>query len=311
MPAALREHQHEVSSLDGTTAFLFGTEDTGYLTLTRPVIEGGDLRTNDRDRSQEDGTQPGRDWRSGKTVTFAIGVLTDADNAAIAPADPYRTNLDYLDAMETFWYDEQWRESMESWAMLRTHEAGRTVRCYGRPRKYTPVTGNATAQGYSGAVATFDMFDPNWYSDVEQAITVDLHGGYQGGLSAPLIAPITTTAESITNTFAIIGGRRRAWPVVEFHGPVTNPEVKIGDTVIGLTGTVGDGEVIVYDPQPWTRQVYRLSDGAGFPGMLSRTTPLGPRVAKKPGTYVVSYRGNDVTGSSYAVVRWREAWSRP
>ena len=44
MPAVLREHQFELLDVDDTFSFVFGTEDTGFLTTTYPTITAADAR---------------------------------------------------------------------------------------------------------------------------------------------------------------------------------------------------------------------------------------------------------------------------
>lgn len=307
MPSVLREHQHELCDVHGDNGFVFGTEDTGYLTLTRPAVEGGESRNNDRDRAQEDGRVFGRDYRGAKTMVFEIGVLTD--HLAL---DPYRANLDYLNSMEDVWTDDRWRDDPRAFAMLRSHEAGQTWRCYGRPRRYEEATGNFTESGYSTVIVDFSLMENAWYSDAEHTVTVHMAPGVEGGLTAPLSAPFSTVQASAGSGIAHVRGSKKTWPVVEFRGPVTNPEVTIGNGFrVGLTRTLGVGEVIVYDPRPWIRAVYRASDGAGMPGAVSGFTTIMKRAQIPVGAHAVRYTGIDPTSSSSVVVRWRDARSRP
>ena len=303
----LREHQHEIGTIDGSYNILFGTEDTGYLTLTRPTTEGAEQRVGDRDRPGEDGRVFGRDFRTAKTVVFEIGVITDH-----LSYDAHRANLDYLDRLEGFWVDEQWREDPTAFAMLRSHEAGQTWRCYGRPRRYEPADGKLTELGFTPVIADFPMVDNQWYADTESVALIGLLSGSQGGLKAPLKAPLSTTQASSGAGSLTVGGSRATWPVVEFHGPITNPEVTIGNVLrVGITGTLAYDEVIVFDPRPWQRRVYRQSDGAGMGGKVSAATPVMKKAKLPPGAYTLTYTGLDITGTSTCTIRWRNARSRP
>lgn len=305
MPTVLREHQHELCDLDDNSVIVFGTEDTGYLTLSPPVTEGAEQTNGDRNRPQEDGRMFGRDYRGAKSVVFEIGVLTDH-----LSADAHRANLDYLDTLEGIWTDERWRDDPSAMVVLRSHEAGQTWRCYGRPRRYEEVVSKMTMLGYTPVVADFPLIDNSWYSDEEHAIDVTLGAGSLGGLKAPVKAPASTTQATSGSASMVVGGSRPTWPVVEFHGPITNPEVTIGSLVIGLDRILGAGEVLIFDPRPWQRTVYRESDGAGFAGQVSMRTPLMKRATIRPGEYTATLAGKDPTGTARVRVRWRDARSR-
>lgn len=317
MPTLLREHQHEITSEDGSLSLLFGTEDTGYLTLSRPVITAAEVRTSDVDLPQEDGRRFGRDYLSAKTVTFDLGVLTDRANTPLQVSDPYRANLDTLDAFEAVWADEMWRNDPQAYAVLRSHEAGQTWRCYGRPGRYEPGTGVLTEQGYSTAVAEFRLHDDRWYSDVEHRTSVTLlPSGTAGGLIAPLRAPLASVVAASSQTGQMtVAGSRPTWLVYEFHGPVANPRLRLtrnGVTLeVGLTLYIPDRESVIVDTRPWARSVVRASDGAGLPGALSRRTPALRSTAVRPGVYQAVYTGQSESGSSYCEVRWRDARGRP
>ena len=313
MPSTLLEHQFELAPVDGD-GLVFGTEDTGYLTTTRPQIVSGELRTNDIPRPGEDGLMTSRDYVGGDLYTFEMGVLTDVNNLVLAPGSPaeaYAMNLDYLGVLKGWWRDPLWRSTARSMAMLRTCQAGRTSRCYGRPRRYDEVTGFLTRVGYSTVVCDFQLIDNRFYSDEEYSTEIGLAQPPDGGLVAPLVAPLTTTPESRTEGVATITGNTPTWLVVEFHGPVTNPSISIGDLTIGLTGTLAYDEVITVDPRPWARTALRNTDGASFAGLLSRETPAMKNMLIAPGTYGLLYRGLDPSGSSTARIRWRNARNRP
>ena len=313
MPSALREHQYELAPVDGE-GLVFGTEDTGYRTISRPVHVSGDLRTNDQDAPLEDGILPSRDFRGAKSVTFEMGVITDVNNAALRPGSVFaahQMNLDYLDALEGWWTDPAWRDSPRSMAMLRACEAGRVSRAYGRPRRYDEAAQATTRLGYTPVVCDFVLRDNRWYSDDEYAVDARLMAAPDGGLVAPLVAPLVTTAETENEVVARIGGSVSTWLVVEFYGPVINPSITVGDLTIGLTGTLAYDEVVTVDPRPWKRTVLRNTDGASLAGMLSAESPVMRKMQVRPGTQTVSFRGRDQTGTARARLRWRNARTRP
>jgi hypothetical protein len=309
MPAVLREHQLELlDANDETRALLFGTEDTGYLTLTPPAWASGEAQDGDVNRSQEDGRYFGRDLRGGASVGFEIGVITDL--LSIGAGDAYRSNVDYVDALQSWWDDEQLRLRPWDLAVLRSCVAGQTWRAYGRPRRFDPVVGKLVQQGYTPVVCDFAVIDNRVYADQVESVDVPLVSLPDGGLIAPLAAPLTTTDTAEEERVAVIGGSKATWPWVEFRGPVLNPKVQIGPLTVGLATSIPGGMSVTVDPRPWSRGVTR-NDGANYAGYLSYDTPVLRELTIRKGTYPVVYSGIDATGTSQCVVYWRNARSRP
>lgn len=310
MPAVLSEHQHELLTLDESRSIVFGTEDTGYLTLVRPVFGGGDMRTGDVDRPQEDGVMFARDFTTPKTVVFEIGVLTDLE------PDPHRANLSALDVLQGWWRDERLRKDPWTLAVLRSHEAGQTWRCYGRPRRFEEVAGPLTARGYTPVVCDFGLTDDRVYADEPDEVEVGLHPPPEPGFTTPIVFPLTTIRETTGDAVATIDTARSTWPWVTFTGPCTNPALEVGDLmVIGLVGSIPALMSVTVDPRPWRRSITR-NDGANLAGWLSPTSPplrdmlLSP--PDEPGEeHALTYRAIDATGTSTATLRWRAARSRP
>ncbi len=311
MPAALREHQHELMSVDGTRGLVFGTEDTGYLTLTRPIMVSGEIRTNDTDMPQEDGRNFGRDYISGKSMTFEAGVLTDSYNTVLAGRTSHRANLDALDRFQSFWEDEEWRATPRSMAVLRTREGGQTWRAYGRPTKYDEVAGRTTAEGYTPILFEFRLRDNSWYADTESVVDTKLAPSPEGALIAPLVAPLRTTVVTSALVVARVAGTKATWPVIEIHGPADNPRVTIGERVYGIDTYITEGDSVIIDTRPWVRSVIRTSDGAGLAGALTWTTPALAKSRLDPGTYNIRFDAVSTTGTAWAQIRWRNARARP
>jgi hypothetical protein len=313
MPAILTEHQLELlNANDETQSLLFGTEDTGYLTLSPPDFAAGDAQDGDVNRQQEDGRYFGRDLRGGGSVGFEIGVITD--RLTTDDSDAYRSNSDYLDALQSWWDDEELRTNPWDLAVLRACVAGRTWRAYGRPRRFTAARSRLMQLGYTPVVCDFAVLDNRVYADDVESVDVPLVSLPDGGLIAPLVAPLTTTAVTEGERVAVIGGSKATWAWAEFHGPVTDPRVEIGPLVIGLSGSIPPGMTVTVDPRPWSRGVTR-DDGANYAGMLSIETPVLRELKLKPNktgeSYPVVYSGTDATGTSQCFVYWRNARSAP
>jgi len=307
MASVLREHQHELATPDESVRLLFGTEDTGYQTATRPVISGGEVTTQDAPRPGEDGRSFGIDYIDGKRYTFEINVL-----AARSSASPHRDNNDLLAEFEGVWSDDRFRHDPSFMAVLRTCEAGRTRRCYGRPREYGEAVGRLAELGHTPIVAAFDLIDDRWYDDVEQSVTMTMVPAPDGGLVEPLVEPLSSTLRAEATSRFTVGGTRPTWPVIKFHGPSTNPVVRIGDLRYALRMTIPWDEEIVLDTRPWKRTVLRTSDGAAFAGSVDASvTPPMAECKLRPGTYPTAYTALDPTATSTATVVWRNAHSRP
>lgn len=304
MPTELLENQHELLTADGAVSLVFGTVDTGYLTMLYPALEAGEGTDGDVQRVREDGVAFGEDYRGGKTFTFEIAVLTDTD------PDPHAAGAEALNVLEGVWTDERFRDRSSAYGVLRSNLAGRVTRCYGRPRRYAETPGRTTPKGYTPVVADFAIADGRFYDDTEQQASVGLITPASGSLVAPLEAPLVTTAEVSQETTLTVGGSKSTWPVVTFHGPVMDPEVTIGPLKIGLKALVTTGVSVTVDPRPWVRTVTR-SDGANQAGKLSYATPPLRKCTIAPGTHETVFRGIDATGTSWCEVRWRNARARP
>lgn len=308
MPTELRKDQHELMSEDESVRLVFGTEDTGYLTTAYPGIEVMDGTTGDVQRIREDGVSFGEDFLGGTTYNFEIGVLTDR----LTPpgGDKERVGGDYLGALKRVWHHPRFRQRSAAYAVLRSNVAGRTTRCYGRPRRFAGTPGNTTKKGYTPVLADFIINDGRWYDDVEQVETSTLRPPTDGGLKAPLVAPLTTTAVSRVDSVMRVYGSESTWPVVIFHGPVTDPRVSFGPFEVGIRAALAEGASVTFDPRPWMRTVIR-NDGANLAGVLTPDTPPMRRCLLEPGTYQMTFRGTDLSATSWVEVRWRNAYSQP
>lgn len=305
MPTALSEDEWELIDPTASVGFVFGTEVTGYETITRPSIENGDLRSNDFDMPYEDGRLFGRDYRAGKMVNFEFNVLAPRGDIAAL-----RTNLDLLDDLETLWNHEQWRDTPYAYAILRCCEGGVTRRAYGRPREYAETTSDLTRYGASTAQASFALFENIWYDDTEQVIDVSSAPSSEGGLIAPLVTPLTTIAAKDNGATMRVGGSRATAPVIEFYGPMTNPKVRIGTFIVGLTTTIAQGDFIRFDPRLWRRTVLRSSNGAAMAKALTGDTVSMRKARIYPGQYDVVLTNSDPSGLGFVRVKWRDARSR-
>lgn len=322
MPTELLEHQLELLDInDETRALLFGTEDTGYLTLVPPAWKSGDARDDDLDRPHEDGRYFGRDRRGAGSVGFEIGVLTD--RLTVGAATAYERDSDYTDELLTWWDDEDFRTNPSDLTILRACVAGRTWRAYGRPRRFDAVKSRLAQLGYTPVVCDYAIIDNRLYADTPETLSIPLVTPPDGGFTAPFTTPLTTTEVSSNEDEIVIGGKKRTWAWIEFQagtGDLLNPQVILTRTeetgpptppvTIGLTGSIPAGLRVTVDPRPWSRGATR-QDGANYAGMLSVATPVLREMLMRPGRYNVALSGTDATGTSSCTINWRTARSLP
>lgn len=286
-----KDHQWE---LDG---YVFG--------LGRPmlVVEDGfdpgsaSWRTQDQSYASGDGKAYGVDYLDAPTWAFDGGC--DAQDTASA----LKTLADFTRA----WRAEETRRTPGAVLPLRYRIAGRVRRVYGRPRRLSHAPTNRILGGWLPITADFDCADALHYDDTEASTSIGITVSQNGGLTAPLMEPLSTvTAGAETESGIIVGGDAPTWAVVTFTGPVSNPYVEVGDWHCGLRGTLAEGEEVTIDSRPWARSVIR-NDGASMGGSLDRKTYLD-QMKLPPGQHAIVYGGGSEVANSTATVRWRSAY---
>lgn len=267
-------------------------------------VDVGDVarRVGDRDSAGSDGVQFGLDYHDGRSISFDL--WTDTTTAADARSA--------WAMLRTAWSGDQVRGVSRAVMPLRMHLPGAdTVRVYGRPRRMTPASQRSRSDGVVDLVADFQTADRAFYADVEQERTLTLLPNLSGGLMVPFTPPVVLNPVSNSDsTIATNTGDLPTWPVITFHGPITNPSVEWVATGSRLTlqATLTTGRSVVIDTRPWARTALR-DDGASQAGKL-----YGPRLSEftlPTGSTQIAFRGQDPTGTSSCVVRWRDAYSTP
>lgn len=288
MAAALASNQHELIEDGAPYGFVFGTLSTKYLTTTHPQIDPDDAGiTNDSQRDREDGGRYGEDWEGGKSVMFEISVITDKD------PDPHEANADALDLFESTWRHRKWREDLNRYGVLRSHmKPGRIRRAYGRPRRFSAVEDGLAKKGHSTLLADFHVQDGTWYDD------------------APTTARTPNGTTPLRQTNITTSGTKDTWLTVTIFGACTSPKIVVGGVSMELTGlTVGAGQRIEIDGRPWLRGFRRSDSPAPVVANFSSTQLKHFRLT--PGTtHLVSYSAASMANDSYALVEFRNAWSR-
>ena len=262
-------------------------------------IAGRDYRTDDTDRPRADGRYVGQDFSTPGDI--------EVDLLIRAPGKTNQEKFDNAWALrEEFgrvWNGDAIRFTPGLVAELEV--AGKAV-VEGRPRsldwddskaKFGIIKGNAVfvrtnEEVYAAGTGT-------------QSVTVGLVPAQQGGLIAPLVAPLTTSRSSSRAAPFDVGGDATVWPVISLHGPI-NPGAEI-ELLFNWTVKINRGlkydEVAVLDTRPG-RRAMTLN---GQP--VNLIDPTGARLTQlsvPPGTHSLALRGTSLEGTAYVTLEWRE-----
>lgn len=272
----------------------FGSIASGYGFDAAPDVGVQSVVADDFSPSGDDGRLFGVDTLDTDVVTFAIDIM--------APSELEARTLH--DRIRGAWRGDAIRKDPGAVAML-VSEAGRST--FGRPRRFSANTDLIHA-GVVRVTADFAPATDLWFGDVE-SVSVGLVPLPEGGLVAPLAAPLLTTESSDRSQVVTVTGERPTWPTVTIYGPITNPVVELGPVRWELRTSLAYDQTLTVDASPWARTILR--DGAGVPGVL---TPQSTRLAKAllpPGEHEFVLRGASSTGTARAVASWRPAFHTP
>lgn len=310
----LENHQWELTGPDMEPGFVFGTLATGIQTATAPDLGSRDPRTADREMAREDGVAFGTDYEGGTSITFECNVLTSG----------WGEQSDLLNRFWSEWAAKRYRNGSGAYAVLKSHAAGRTRICYGRPRRFAEADGDLTHEGYTGVVCDFATRDGKFYDEAVQIEDIPIAPPGSVGFTTPIIVngidPNTVAFQTddldpgqIPGNVTVEG--EETWPWIEIHAPsnyVWNPSIQLGDNLtIELSTVVPAGDYVLLDPRPWSRRAIRGSDGANVAGRLTWATPRMADWLLQPGSYDLTFRGDDPTNTAFARVQWRNAYHRP
>jgi hypothetical protein len=205
------------------------------------------------------------------------------------------------------WYDEDFLSTPNVVKELR-YRVGAVVRSvFGRPRGANNRPEAKLGLGALEGHADFKLADHRLYSYIEDFLVLDMISGSIGGLTFPLVFPLTTTIAHVPHhDVIIVGGTAPTPAVVTFWGPCDGAYMEVGDWRVGLAGTLGPEDVVVVDSRPWARSAI-LNGNASAAGLLEQSTRLD-KMMLPPGRYEVRYGGFDNTLSARAKIAWRNAW---
>ncbi|HEX5811718.1 MAG TPA: hypothetical protein VFY38_06450 [Pseudonocardia sp.] len=268
--------------------------------ITKLDLGYPDVAVQDRANPREDGMQMGIDRLGGRVLNVELEIWGDNEPAA----------LDLLEQVTAAFMGDNARAVPQTYQVLsyRLAGTGEQRRVWGRGRACTPATLDNAHVGVIPVAAQFQTISPYCYTDAEFSDATGLIPEDTGGLVGPLIGPIYASGEGSGSRGFQIGGYRPAWLATRIHGPIDNPIVEVsGQWSYQLLIRVAAGDSILVDPQPWSRQVRRASDGANLAGYLTGTSAWLSDMRVSPGWHEIVLRGADATGTSRVEVFWRNA----
>lgn len=279
------------------TEYTFGTPLTPTFNRTTPDLGDVELRVSDVDRPRRDGRAFGTDFRSGRTVTFELGVRGTTEREA----------RDEAARLTRAWRADPVRSTPGAVAELHTRYAGREVVLFGRPRRFAPDYADTAVNSFVQVVADFAAIDDLFYGPDLMSVTFGISPSLGGGLEAPLVAPLSTTRTSDRSTSLRVDTELPAWPVVRINGPIANPIVTVpGVFEFEVRLDLAYDEHVLIDTQPWAQ--YALRNGTANVSGAVRGTLLS-EASLPSGNHEIGLRGTDPTGTASVVVSWRPAYS--
>lgn len=254
--------------------------------------------TQDTDNQFRPGTLMGQDLlRPGE---FIFNMITDAYTMDEAKAA--------ADRLAKAWLKDGSRKP-GAISVLRYRIGDKTRVVYGRGRQFIHQFSQWSLGGTSPIAASFQMSSPFFYDDNEFVVEVGYTPPVTGGLTAPLVAPLSSEGTGETGVGGYIpevGGSAPTPAIIELHGPTRYAVVQGNGWTVEYDQPIAYDQVVTID----CRHGYTLAyDNFGriCNGNLSwKTNLLNARLT--PGPETISYRGYDLTGTSRARVRWRPAY---
>ena len=284
-------------TIDGTTHPFGSVEVAGW------DIAGRDYREDDTDRPRADDRYMGQDFATPGDIEIDVIIRQGG-----------KTNQEKFDNAWALrkWFTQIWngdtiRFTPGKLAELRV--AGKAI-VEGRPRsldwddslaKFGIIKG--TAVFVRSSTEVFSLGDDG--EGGTKSVTVGLVPPQVGGLVAPLIAPLSTTAASTRARPFEVLSEVPVWPVIKVHGPINKGatvELTNGWT-LRVNRALAYDEVATFDSRPGKAsmdlngRVFNLLD------------PTGARLSQlsiAPGLQEIALRGTSLEGTAYVTAEWRE-----
>jgi len=282
--------------------FEFGGGNSVYQIMTVDGLEDLPvIRNQDDNRGYQDGMWTGRDFLSGRTLTFSIIVLGDSNNSM-------QENLNKLQAALV--------PQQQGTGLLQFQLPGDDLqRINARVRRRAIQVNTDYSSGRATVLYEFFCPDPRYYDD--QLKTTDLTNAinvagrtynrvYTSTATNPANPDATgmsygagsTSANLITNN-----GWTTTYPTITITGPAINP--KVTDVTNGyfllIDGTIGTNDTLVFNTDYRTVTL----NGVNRRALLNNSSTW---FAAPPGTSYYTFLTTGTDGDTSCVVSWRNAY---
>lgn len=299
---ALKDHQFEIlPDTDAQDGLVFGIG-------ARISVdgEGGfdpgetEWTTQDQQNTRRGVRGFGRDVRGPKTWLWQSHINEEDVETAVATLEDFASAWSPLDlALEP-----------GKQTALRYRLAGRDRRVFGRPRRFAAPPSNRILNGYVPVTHDFALVDSHTYDDIESMVRIPYAtGATGGGWSFPTTFPIVTQPSDGTGDEQLsVGGTARAYPVIRFLGPWTNPVIVADNWNLRWKGAIPANTWVEIDTRPWALTVLN-QDGASRVGGLDRRTWLEDIWFAPKSKPQIHLSGSAASGDAACEIRWRNTWN--
>jgi hypothetical protein len=298
---ALSEFQFEIlPDAEAEDGFVFGIGAS--LSVNGEGFDPGenDWITQDSQNTRRGVKGFGRDVLGAKTWIWESH--TDVDDAEEA--------LAVLEDFSAAWMPELLVRNPSTLTSVRYRISGRDRRVFGRPRRYAAPPTNLILNGFVPVTHDFQCVDSFTYDDVESSVEIPyVSSSDGGGFILPATMPLVTVPSEGNGSGQIaVSGNARAYPVIRFNGPWTNPTLDTGDWVLNWNGEIGVGEWVEIDCRPWALTVLNQSGGSAVGGLDRRVWLEDCWFAPKSQPQI-SLGGIAPGSDASATIRWRNTWT--
>jgi hypothetical protein len=281
----------------------FSLDDYVFGLPTDPVtiLQGGfdtgapESRTQDADMPGGDGSLFGRDYLSGPTWGFTLGVKDDDDVYEV------------LSDLARVWRNPAVRTTPGVMSTLRFKRRGKTYRVYGRPRRFGVAPSPTEDYEFQIVEADFKIESPVMYTDEATTSVLSLGEEFE---TTHVILPETLEwvlgQQTAGNTVVLNVQTLDPAPFeIRITGPnsgaLSNWKVEGPGWEIASTEVVSAGQTVLID----TRSMTITKNGVSVAGTLTRASRLNARLYA--GLSQVTFSGTDATFTAQAHVSYRPA----
>lgn len=300
MAIALNNLEYELVNPPNEAGVHFGRNTTYHVEL----VTFGDVssRVNDESNPRADGTRMGRDFYNNRTITFDINIIskTGQCHAMVSALQACWNTADVVGSPSRMYAGR-----LSTLRMFR-HGVHKVV--YGRPRRFTPVTGRVDL-GWVPVTCDFVTIDHLFYEEHENVNLITISPPDIGGFIFPVEFPWGTVPISSQADIVQVLGDAESWLRFKITGPIVNPVVDfVGYWQVKTNLTLLNGETLTIDPRPWNRGVYKNNTGNAA-GVFTADSRRLSGLTAPPGVHQIVLRGVDGTGTAQLETRWQNTYN--